>query len=497
MDFGVIVDTRVPGVQSEVDNSAAATGSANPKSLLIGQRLSTGTEAADTAARISNANDAAAKFGFGSVVHRMAIGAFANDPLGEHWAIGMDDDGAAAQATGTVTITVTTAVAGTIYLYIGGTRITYGVSAGEAQNDIATGLGAKITADTTLPVTAGVATHVVTLTAKNGGLLGNKIDMQSNYLGAEGGESTPGGVTVALVQMSAGATDPDASGAIDAMLEDEYAFVYFSLPVATPLNLLQLEMDDSSTGRWGPERQLYGHVWYAYEAATVSNLSTFGNLRNDQHATCVGVVAVPTWEPEFAAAYGARCAESIKRDPAAPMSPPGLEVKGVLAPRRTSAMLSTERGILLTDGIATFTQNNNRVYLERSITTYQTDAGGGADASYLDVQTLKTLEKLLTDTKTRVPQTFPRFKLANNGFPIRPGQKVVTPDVLKGFFLSLYREWEAAALVENIADFAEALVVERSLTNVNAVDVLMPPDLINQFRNLRMRWQFRLQFPTL
>ena len=58
--------------------------------------------------------------------------------------------------------------------------------------------------------------------------------------------------------------------------------------------------------------------------------------------------------------------------------------------------------------------------------------------------------------------------------------------------IALAREWEAAGLAENIDAFKEALIVERSSTDPNRVDALVPPDVINQFRVFAASIQFRL-----
>jgi phage tail sheath gpL-like len=47
-------------------------------------------------------------------------------------------------------------------------------------------------------------------------------------------------------------------------------------------------------------------------------------------------------------------------------------------------------------------------------------------------------------------------------------------------------------LVENFDQFKADLIVERSPTDANGVDVLLPPDLINQFRVFAAKLEFRL-----
>ncbi|UGY21517.1 hypothetical protein HU675_0026175 [Bradyrhizobium septentrionale] len=49
-------------------------------------------------------------------------------------------------------------------------------------------------------------------------------------------------------------------------------------------------------------------------------------------------------------------------------------------------------------------------------------------------------------------------------------------------------------LVENLAAFKQHLIVERDPNDPNRVNVLYPPDLINQLRIFAVLAQFRLQY---
>jgi hypothetical protein len=49
-------------------------------------------------------------------------------------------------------------------------------------------------------------------------------------------------------------------------------------------------------------------------------------------------------------------------------------------------------------------------------------------------------------------------------------------------------------LVENLSAFKQNLIVERDPNDPNRVNVLYPPDLINQLRIFAVLAQFRLQY---
>ncbi|NQS89373.1 phage tail protein, partial [Patescibacteria group bacterium] len=151
--------------------------------------------------------------------------------------------------------------------------------------------------------------------------------------------------------------------------------------------------------------------------------------------------------------------------------------------------------ILLYDGIATYiVDGGGNVLIERSITTYQENALGLPDPSYLDIQTLATLGEIRFQYKTRMINRFiiPRFKLADDTFPVQPGSYVATPKTVKQETIALFTLLRDKGLIENLDEFIDNLVVERDLTDRNRVNVLLPADIINQFRVLAGNIQFIL-----
>ena len=138
---------------------------------------------------------------------------------------------------------------------------------------------------------------------------------------------------------------------------------------------------------------------------------------------------------------------------------------------------------MLYDGVSTTTVDaDGRIIIERLITTYKTTPIGAADISYLDVNTPLTLGYLRATFRNRFLRKFPRHKLADDGTRYGPGQAVVTPKVAKAECIAIFREWEDAGLVEGIDQFKTDLIVERNANDPNRLDILLPPDLVNQLR---------------
>ena len=109
-----------------------------------------------------------------------------------------------------------------------------------------------------------------------------------------------------------------------------------------------------------------------------------------------------------------------------------------------------------------------------------------------DVTTMRTLSYLRYAVRTRIALRYPRHKLASDGTLFDPGQAVVTPSSIKAELISLFRQWESAGLVEGFDQFKDDLIVERSTTDANRVDMRMSPDLMNQFRVFAGQVQFLL-----
>ena len=70
----------------------------------------------------------------------------------------------------------------------------------------------------------------------------------------------------------------------------------------------------------------------------------------------------------------------------------------------------------------------------------------------------------------------------------------MTPKVIRSEILAQYKALEDLGLVENTDLFAQYLIVERDPTNVNRLNVLFPPDYVNQLRVFAVLNQFRLQY---
>ncbi|WP_334130167.1 phage tail sheath subtilisin-like domain-containing protein [Sneathiella sp.] len=482
---------RVPLFYAEIDNSLAGSGQDAYKSLIIGQMLSAGIAAAGEPILVNSADQAKTYFGQGSMIARMVEAYRANDPDTELWCLPLEDDASAVAATGKIVIGGPATAGGTINLYVANQRIRVGVDEGDTASEIAAALAAGFGAE--LPVAAEVNSEDATqidLTARHKGELGNSIDIRMNYLGFAGGEFTPAGITVTITPMASGAINPDIAEGLAALGDEGYD--YFAMPYTDAANLnTWRDFMDGVTGRWAPGREIFGHGFSA-KIGTVSELNTFGSARNDPHISVLGIYDTPTPPWEICAEETAACAASLSIDPARPLQT--LPLRGVSAPPITSRFTRAEANTLLYSGVSTTYVEGTYVRLQRVITTYQENAWGQPDDSYLDVETMATLSYILRYLKRRITQKFGRHKLANDGTAFGSGQAIVTPNIIRAELIAGYAELEELGLVENASEFKRNLLVERDITNPNRVNILYPPDLVNQLRIFAVLAQFRLQY---
>ncbi len=484
---------RVPLFYAEVDASRANSGQLNQRALIIGQMQSSGSATAGAPVISQGPIADQAAFGSQSMVAQMIAAYRQNDAFGELWVLPLADDAGGVQATGSITFTGPSTAAGTLSLYIGGQRVQTAITSGMTAAQIATALVAAIAAASNLqlPVTAavdGVTTSKVNFTALHKGALGNDIDIRVNYLGSAGGEALPAGVGVSITAMASGATNPSLTTPLANLSDEPFDFIVMPYTDTTSLNALRDFMNDSA-GRWSWQRKIYGHVFNAYRG-NFGALTSFGAGRNDQHMSIMGFYNSPTPSWIWASVFGAQVANSVRADAGLPVHT--LPMVGILPPPVSSRFTISERNTLLFTGVSTFTvQRDGQVLIEGGITTYQSNAYGQPDNSYLLVVRLFTLMYCLRFLETRITTKYARVKLAADGTRFGPGANVVTPAMIKAELIAAYAELEDLGLVQQREAFIQGLIVQKSTTDPNRVDVLWDGVLINQLDIFALLAQFR------
>ena len=489
---------RVPLFYAEV-NAGQSPFQGQSRLLLIGQRTSAGSIAANTIARLDG--DPQALAGAGSMLAEMALIARQNHPFGEIWLGALADPAGAAQ---TFTLTVGVGIlgsSGTLSLYVSGEKLQVGVAPADTNAVVATNIAAAIDAGYTrfgrplsFPVTTGVASNVVTLTARNVGALGGKISIEKDIVGDEG----PLGNYLTIAAGTAGTGTPALATLLAALGDVEFDWIAAPYADTTSLDVIKDYLGGVS-GRWSPVQQLFGHYVSAL-FDTFGNLASAGAARNDPNVSVMGAVNSPSPPWQWAAAVGAAIAQDknlgSEVDQAYRISQPlqTIELVGIRPPKSRANWFSiTQRNQLYQDGISGFrVLIDGTVLLDRVITTYQTNSYAQPDITWLDVETRAQMVYFVRYLRQRITQTYGRMALADDG-ELRTG--IVTPKMLKAEIVHAYKELEAGGLVEKSGLFAQSLVVERSV-DPNRVNAYIPVDVVNQFRVFAANVTTFLEYPA-
>ncbi|GAB7527912.1 phage tail sheath subtilisin-like domain-containing protein [Pseudomonas sp. 3A(2025)] len=487
---------RKPGVYSEIDNSKAVSGpqAVSYRRLLIGQKLASGTAPADALIRITSAAQADSAFGAGSMLAGMVRAAMAIDTYTELQVLPVIDNPAGVAATGTLTFEGTATASGTVELMIAGRRVAVGVLSGDTPAAMAAAAVSAINATADMPVVATVdvpevtavntrSAGMLTLTSRHKGESGNSLDARVNYYS---GQILPAGVDVTASAFAGGAGNPDLGSALAALGDEWFQTWAVAYSDAATLSTIKTELDS----RFAWNREIEAHAFVAARG-TPGSLGALGDSHNSSHLVIVMANDEPMPAYEKAAETMAIAALYAAIDPARPIQ--NLPYAWCLAPAAAHRLTNQERNLLLFDGIATTkVSNDGRLLVERLITTYKTNSAGAPDISYLDSETLFTLMYIRHDWRDYILRKYPRHKLAADGTRYGIGQAVVTPVVMKAEAIAKFREWETLGLVENMPDFKANLIAERNASDPNRMDMLLPPDLVNQLRIVANKIQFRL-----
>ena len=476
---------RVPGVFVEMDPSQANTGTQLQSTLLIGQMSAAGTAVADTPIQVESVAQVLGLCGQGSILSAMAQRYLKRDPFGDLWLLPVADPAAGAAATGTITVTGPATAYGTLNIYIGGQRVQVGVSTGDTASVIAANIVVAIAANPDLPVTSTAAVDVVTLHAVNKGALGNDIDLQANYLGTLGGEYPVAGVTLAFAPMAGGTASPSLTNGLGNLSSKPYDFICTPYNDTASLNALQTFFADD-VGRWSWQEMIYGGAFSAFRGS-LGACTAFGNARNDQHMSIMAFNGSPDPVWIWAAEYCASSAASLRVDPGLPLQ---YITTTLQAPPVAAQWTLGERNTLLYDGLSTTrVGDDNTVIIERAATTYQHNAAGAIDNSYLDVETMYGLMFVARQISDYLLTRYARKKLVSDTTPILYGSNCVNAPMIKASVIVDYRALEAQGYVQNSATFARNVIVENAGNGL--VKILAPVDLVNQLRQIAILLQFK------
>lgn len=495
---GLPGNIKVPFVYFGVDNSKAGTFNQDNCIIVFGQKLPDGTANSDVPVEVFG--NQVELFGAGSMLSSMIDVIFQNNPTVQIYAIaqdavgsaseweisvGMPDDGngnpLTALAQGDI---VRIVIAGKVY------QIT--AELGDTEADIATALAQVINDDQLSAVVATAAGGLINLTAKNSGKTAGRLDIRTDYQRLGVSQSS---VLLSVSQTATGAGDPDVSASIAAMPE-ECCWIAFPYCTISDLSRLVNEMSDQ-TGRWNALEQLYGHAFSFFSGNPAARIAHSGNF-NSQHLSIAGLEGSPTPDYIFTAAISGKAALHLHDAPELSRPLQTVSLSGVLAPDLGFSESTQVKQALLCNGAATLSHGRDGVVrIERLITTYQENAFGVSDNSYLDVQTLAQLQYIIKYVKNRLTTLFPRHSLKPDGSFLPPGASAITPEIMRGYVASFGRELANLCVIEDVEEFINRIEVDADPNNPGCLNINICPALVDQFRIAKVLVQFYQNYPTV
>lgn len=483
--FNEIYDSKIPGVFCEIDNSMASAGLPGKVAvgLLIGQKLEGSLEPGQVSELISQADQVIPLVGNGSELHRMTVAWKAKNKANKLYVIAVPQiDGVAAEYN--LAVTAENAKPGMLNLMIAAREINLTINEDDTAEDIAAALILKINANAMLPVKATpVADKLseIKLAAKHKGENGNFIDIRLNYFA---GQKTAAGVGLIITKTKEGIGNSSIAEVIAALGDGYFTDIVTSYTDAANLKLLRTELKRRFNAMVNRES-----VAYFVTKGTLNTMLTSVNGLNHQCFSPLMDYKSPNMPEERAARYGAIAAIEFQKDPNRQIAT--LVLDGDLP--AAEELTAEERNMLLNAGISTTLTNvNGETAIEREVTAYRTNDQGATDGSYFDLPTTKATIYMRWSWVERMCRKFNRYKLADDGFKVEPGQLIVTPSILAAETIAWAEDLKNAGIVEDIASFAQSIQSLRDNSDPERVNMLFQPNLINNLRIIAGKLQFIL-----
>lgn len=435
-------DWRVPGTYVEVRPNHARRGvlpwPVNP--WIIAPKLAAGTAPALVPVEITQASQAAALFGTGSIAHRMAVMFRKSNRTQRLTILPIEDLAGGVQATGTLTF-AGAGGSGAEVIVINGVRVRIITATGATPTQRATAMAAAVNALPDLPVTATAAAAVVTLTARHKGECGNAIDVRPGT----GEDAAPAGLTITIVAMASGAGNASIQPALDSLVNTWVTDI--GIAYADTANLTAL-------AAWlAPRYQAMGKLdchGYVADRATYGQATTKGTATNSPQLTYLPANRPRSAPWEIAAQLMAVAAFHLTNDPARQLR--SLPLPDVTGPDDADAFTELEQDLLLRSGCSVFDMAAGAMVLKRVITTYRRTTLNVADDAWLDIMVPKTLSRIRYDWSVYVTLIYPRSKLADDDAPAAEhSDAVVTPRRMHGSWAARCRLYERQAWIEDAA----------------------------------------------
>jgi phage tail sheath gpL-like len=483
-----------PGTFFEVNSGGQYEGQSY--GLILGHKSSAGSLADNVVTLCTTIEDAAALAGPGSQLYEMFRVARRAAPVQRLYIAAIPVTGTA--PSWTLTLTALAAAGGDGTVEIAGRQIKVNAGASEAVNASAANLAAAINAfvdpltKAYLPVTATVATNVVTLTGRHAGTTMNELEIAVDS--GIAGNIYAGKVAIANPVPATGTAS--VSTVLAALGDDPLDWIVSAFSDTANFTAASAALSDLS-GRWAWNVQMYGHYFSVNTGNTGAN-TTFGLAQNDRHLSTVARVASPTPSWEWIAQYVARVLPWLTDDTNgnASRNQSDLVLEDIRPPRdRTVWPIYAVRNTLNGSGMSTWKVNAaGQVVIDKLITMQRLNASGAPDTTFRDIQAIAQVMLGIRYMRAGLSYRNANKAIADANPSNLPA--ITTPPDIRSDLISLYGDLVDRGLFENKAEFAKRAKVERDRSNPARVNINMDLDRVNPLDILAANATIYAQYPA-
>jgi phage tail sheath gpL-like len=404
--------------------------------------------AQSTPTQVFSDDEVATQCGSGSILHLMAMAALRVCKSMQLFFCSLDDANGTTP-TGTVTITGTATKAGFVRVWFGDQYVeaTYATSA--TPTVIALAIHNAIGANYKLPVSSSVAAGVVTIIGKHRGTILHAVKTECDSA------STPdAGVSVAVVQLASGATDPTWQTALDTIASERYNIIVPCYSDST--NLLNLKTHLTTVSNYREKKAGIGVVGFIQ--SNISTAAALGVTLNFWRLALCHLKADRS--PEFCIGAAAAAGKALLPDPSVPVK--DVDLPGIALPAIASRTIASEQETLLANGITPLEVSPETGYV--SITRMVSTAY--SESAILDIHKVCTLDYFRDAVVSRVKQRFPRDKMT--------ARKLGD---LKSEIFAVAKAMEALEMLENVDAWKDYLIVEIDSQTEGQANARIPADV--------------------
>ncbi|MDD9910185.1 MAG: phage tail protein [Ahrensia sp.] len=462
------------------------------KSLIIAQKLPSGTLPELTLQEIVNPDDAITFLGQGSIGAAQVKAFRSANRTTPLYVIALEDADGAVKATGGITFSGAISRAVVMRFLIGGKQVRVTFEAADDVDAMASKLADAINDDDELLVTAAAVAGSCNVTCRHGGEIGDEIDLRVDARA----QPVPDGLTIGIFDMSNGSGNPDVS-----RVYDEIANLWFTEethPWVDPTNMAHsaVELRD----RYTAMSKLDCHGFY-FKRSTYGQLGAFGELTNEPFITAMGLNRSPTPSWEAAASVMGIAAFHLTNDPARQLR--SLVVPGLVAPDPADRFTETEQDLLLRRGISTFDHlDDGTTVISRMVTTYKMSNLGTPDRAWMDIMVPRTMSRIRYDWNVYVSLLYPRAKLTDDEEGAAfvgnveddefPGNVVVTPRRMHGSWAARCRLYSDKVWIEDVERTVKESRFGRDPDNDNRMNANQQVKIVGNLMTLAAALEFQV-----